>query len=272
MAAPTGYIRLAGARKQKKTYLKESYSEGAFKITRPVYLTQTGEAYFYIMSPGGGYINGDSYIIEVLLEENAEAVVTTQSSTKIYKTRSNPAFQQMNIHLKSGSILEYLPDPVIAYQDSCFKQSTVVRMEKGAALIFADIFTPGWAPDGSLFSYDLLQSKMEVYMEDTLVLFDHLKLKPDEDILGIGYMEGYTHFGTMIVIDERINQIFLEEMYELLEPIKTARIGFSMLSIPGFSLRVLANTTQEIEKVLFVCHENIRKKLLVKEPVFLRKY
>ncbi|MGF6952071.1 urease accessory protein [Neobacillus sp. B4I6] len=272
MEQRTGYLRITGAKKGKKTILKESYSEGALKITRPVYLTGGGEAYFYVMNPGGGYIDGDSYQTVILLEEDAEVVVTTQSSTKIYKTRTSPAFQEMDIHLKSGSVLEYLPDPVIAYQHACFKQRTVIRMEQNSSLICTDIFTPGWAPDGTLFKYDLLQAKMEIYMEDKLILFDHVKLQPDNDLKGIGMMEGFSHFGTMIVIDHRINPSLVEELQEILDTFLDVRIGISILAVSGFALRVLANTTQVIEKVLHVCHEIIRIKVLEKEPVFLRKY
>jgi urease accessory protein len=268
----TGYLRLTGARKGKKTILKESYSEGAFKITRPVYLTTSGEACFYIMNPGGGYVDGDSYKIDICLEEQAMAIITTQSSTKIYKTRTRPVIQETAIHLKNGSVLEYLPDPIIAYQHACYKQRTVVRMESGASLICSDIYTPGWAPDGTLFQYGLLQSKMEVYLDERLILFDHVKIQPDADIMGIGMMEGYTHFGTMIVIDERVNQLFLEEIHDLFENLSEIRIGLTMLAIPGFALRVLANSTQQIEKVLANCHERIRNQLLEKETVFLRKY
>jgi urease accessory protein len=269
---PTGYLRLAAARKKEKTIFKETYSEGAFKITRPVYLTSSGEAYGYVMNPGGGYVDGDTYKISIVLEEEAEVLLTTQSSTKIYKTRTKPAIQEMDVYLKKGSLLEYLPDPVIAYQHACFKQNMIVQMDKGASLVCCDIFTPGWAPDGTQFRYDLLQLKMEVYLEQLLVLFDHIKLEPDEDMTGIGYMEGYTHFGTMIVIDERVNKVFLEELHDHLEPLTEIRIGVSMLAVPGFALRILANSTQAIEHILSVTHELIRKEILGKEPVFLRKY
>ena len=272
MENQTGYLSLTGSRKGKKTILKESYSEGAFKITRPVYLTTSGEAYFYIMNPGGGYVDGDTYKIEICVEEAANAVVTTQSSTKIYKTRIRPVLQETNIYLKSGSVLEYLPDPVIAFQHARYKQTMVVKMEQDASLICADIFTPGWAPDGTLFRYDFLQSKMEIYMGNRLVLFDHVKLEPDSDFEGIGMMEGYTHFGSLLVIDHRINSAIIEELQELFDSYSNGRIGISMLAVPGFALRVLASSTQEIEKVQSICHQIVRRKILKTDPVFLRKY
>jgi urease accessory protein len=109
-------------------------------------------------------------------------------------------------------------------------------------------------------------------LEQQLVIFDHIKLEPDEDMTGIGYMEGYTHFGTMIIIDERVNKTLLEELHDLLEPLTEIRIGVSMLTVPGFALRLLANSTQAIEYIQSVTHELIRKRILGKEPVFLRKY
>src|SRR4051794_3493521 len=146
----TGYLRAVFAKKGERSILQDSYFEGAFKITRPIYLDGTGQAYVYIMNPGGGYLDGDSYRMEFHLESGAEALLTTQSSTKIYKTLKRPVFQETEIYLKKGSFLEFVPDPVIAYEHARFKQLTTVRMESGASLVYGDIFTPGWAPDGSL--------------------------------------------------------------------------------------------------------------------------
>lgn len=93
-----------------------------------------------------------------------------------------------------------------------------------------------------------------------------------KDMTGIGYMEGYTHFGTMIIIDERVNKAFLEELHALFEPMTELRIGVSMLTVPVFALRVLRNSTQAIEHIQSVTHELLRKRIFGKEPVFLRKY
>ncbi|WP_082130177.1 urease accessory protein UreD [Aneurinibacillus tyrosinisolvens] len=224
------------------------------------------------MNPGGGYIDGDSYRIDVYLEPEAEVLLTTQSSTKIYKTMKQAVIQETNIFLKKGSFLEYLPDAVIAYEHARFKQRTIIRMERGASLVCADILTPGWAPDGTNFRYDLLQSRMEIYVADKLVLFDHLKLEPAQDIEGLGSMEGYTHFGSMIVIDDGVDGEFLDQLYDELSSCLEASIGLSMLSIHGFVLRVLANRTQDVEKVFSICQGMVREKALGKMPVFLRKY
>lgn len=269
----TGYLRTILAKKQDKTYIKDAYFQGAFKITRPVYLDETGQACLYIMNPGGGYLAGDTYRMEVELEQGAEAIVTTQSSTKIYKTANLPAVLETEISLKKDSLLEYLPDSTIAYRHARFRQRTTVRMEDGATLVCADIFTPGWAEDGTLFSYDLIQSKLQVYLHDELVLLDHLKLIPDDAFRGMGSFDGFTHFGSLVAIGEQATEEFIEQLHEAIQAAEPcAKTGISLLSVPGFALRVLANSTQEIEQVIALCHGRIRQGWFDKKPIFLRKY
>ena len=86
-------------------------------------------------------------------------------------------------------------------------------------------------------------------------------------------MEGFTHLGSMIVIGEKLTAAFLDELSDLLEDIQQiVKLGFPNLSVPGFTIRVLASTTQAIEKIFMKCHQLIREQWFDKKAVFLRKY
>ncbi|MBN2910176.1 urease accessory protein UreD [Polycladomyces sp. WAk] len=272
MGSWTGYLRAVFSQKGERSVLRDAYFEGALKITKPVYLDETGQACVYLMNPGGGYLGGDSYRMEVFLEAGAEVLLTTQSSTKVYKTPRRPVLQETELNLKKGSFLEYVPDPVIAYPHARFAQRTIVRMEPGASLVCTEVLTPGWAPDGSRFRYDLLQSRMDVYMEDQLVLFDHVKLEPDRDMPGLGYMEGFTHLGSLVVIQEGIDDSFIDRIHRLLEPFSEVKIGLSLLMVPGLALRVLAQRTQDVESIFDLCRGILRENRWGATTVFLRKY
>ena len=77
-------------------------------------------------------------------------------------------------------------------------------MEKGATFLYCDIITPGWSPEGEQFSYDMLQLINEIYMDDELVVYDHIKLTPaTQNMESIGFMEGFSHLGSMIVVGEQ---------------------------------------------------------------------
>ena len=270
----TGVLRLSMEKKRDKTVTKQIYFQGAFKMLRPHYLDNSGQACYFLINPGGGYVDGDRYRMEITLEEQAELILTTQSATKVYRTPHTPVLQENEIVLKKGSVLEYIPDPLIAYRNAKYKQNTIIRMESGATLFYSDILTPGWSPDGEWFKYDLLQLKNEIYLDGKLVLFDHLKLQPIEaGVDGIGYMEGYTHLGSIIVISEKVNEDVLQGLYNVIEKdLGACKAGMSLLTESGFTVRILAHSTQKVEELIVACSTFLRKEWYDRHPVTLRKY
>ncbi|PIC63940.1 urease accessory protein [Sporosarcina sp. P13] len=270
----TGVLRLSMEKKRNKTVTKQVYFQGAFKMLRPHYFDNTGQACFFLINPGGGYVDGDRYRMEITLEEEAELILTTQSATKVYKTPHTPVVQENIIHLKKDSILEYIPDALIAYREAKYKQNTVIQMERGATLFYSDILTPGWSPDGEWFQYDLLQLKNEIYLDGQLILFDHLKLQPLEDgVDGIGYLEGYTHLGSMIIISEQVTSDVVQRLYDEVEKdFSDCKVGLSLMNEGGFTVRILAHSTQKIEELLASCSAFLRKEWYDRAPVALRKY
>ncbi|MEK3887826.1 urease accessory protein UreD [Bacillus sp. FSL K6-3431] len=274
MSGWTGELRLKLENKKGKTIPNDVYYQGAFKVMRPLYLDESGQVTYFLINPGGGYVDGDTYRMDITVEEGAELLLTTQSAAKVYKTPNVPVSQETNFTLKENSVLEYIPDPLIGYRDARYVQKNMIHMEKGATLVYCDMLTPGWSPDGELFSYGKLQLKNEIYMENELVVFDHLKLEPARKQMGaIGLMEGFTHLGSMIVVGEKMTSDFLDELYELLgEVAGESKFGISQLAVPGFTLRVLANSTQAMEKIFMECHRLIREQWFNKKAVFLRKY
>lgn len=274
MADWTGSLRLEVEDKKGKTIPKNVYFQGAFKVMRPIYHDDSGQACYYLLNPGGGYLDGDRYQMEISLKERARLTLTTQSATKIYKTPNQPVYQETEITLKEGSYLEYIPDPLIAYQNARYKQKNIIHMDKSATLLYSDILTPGWSPNGDRFSYDMLQLMNEIHMENELVVYDHIKLNPgSQNMTAIGFMEGYTHLGSMIVVGEQTNSELLDQIYSSIDlNTKEYKIGLSSLHVPGFTVRILANSTQMIENIFAECHRIICRNWFNTPPSFLRKY
>lgn len=270
----TGSLSLDLEERQGKTVAKRVYFQGAFKVMRPIYADNSGQVTYYLLNPGGGYLDGDRYSMEISAGVGAKATITTQSATKIYKTPKSLAYQETKISLKKDSYLEYLPDPLIAYENAHYKQKNIVHMERGATFLYTDILTPGWSSSGRKFSYDTIQSITKIYWDDKLGVFDHIKLMPQRQTMsGLGHMEGYTHLGSMIAVSEQMDQTLLDELFDHIQSEQgDFTFGISNLAIPGFSLRIQANATQTIERILNRCHEIISKKWNQRPPISLRKY
>ncbi len=270
----TGVLNLNVEDRKGKTVAKNVYFQGAFKVMRPIYHDDSGRACYYLLNPGGGYLDGDRYQMKLSLGENAKLTLTTQGATKIYKTPKNHAYQESEIELAAGSFLEYVTDPLIAYQNANYKQKNVIRMDKTATLFYSDIITPGWSPEGENFSYETVQLLNEIYIDDELVVYDHIKLKPlNQNIKGLGFMEGYTHLGSMIVVGQQSDSCLLDRLYSVIEMNKNeCKVGLSALPVPGFTVRMFANSTQVIEKIFSEIHACISEEWFERKPCFLRKY
>ena len=109
-------------------------------------------------------------------------------------------------------------------------------MEKGATFLYSDIITPGWSPDGKRFSYEQLQLINEIYMDHELVAYDHIKLNPaNQNMETIGFMEGFSHLGSMMVVGEQTTPELLDRLYHVIQS-KTMPIK---LGYPNYLLKDL---------------------------------
>lgn len=270
----TGFLSLDIENRAGKSVPKDIYFHNALKVQRPIYHGNTGKPCYYILNVGGGYMDGDTYRTEVRLRENAELTLTTLGATLIYKTLNTPVYQETEMFLEKDSYLEYMPDPIIGYEKARYKQFDTIYMEKGATLLYSDILTPGWSAERRSFSYDLLQLKTNIYLEDELVVYDNIVLQPAvQQIDVLGFMEEYTHLGTFIVIGEKTDEDFIKRLHGLIqEQPGDFKAGISSLTVPGFTVRVMANLTQDIQRIFSACHKFLSEEWYGKTPGSLRKY
>jgi len=268
----TGELQLELREKKNKTIPVDVFFRGAFKVMRPVYLDNSGQLTYYLLNPGGGYLSGDTYSMDIKVNENARAILTTQSATKVYKTPGEPAYQYGKFTLKPNSLLEYIPDPLIVYREGSYKQLNQFYLDDTSTLIYSDIITPGWSPTGKQFSYDRVDLQTEVFINHELGVFDRIVTEPAKNNLSkFGRMEGYSHLGSMLVISPFVSDELIEHIYDRIGK-EEVNVGISRCPVPGFSLRILANQTQIIEEILKMCHDYLREKWFGISPVFLRKY
>lgn len=261
----TGYLQIEVGKRLNKSVITNSYYDGVLKITKPTYVSETLPL-LTLIHVGGGYVDGDSYLTEVTLNKSASLALTTQAATKVYKSPRFGASQTMNYVLKEESALYVRQDSLILYKHARFIQNTNVYMSSTSTFSYMEIITPGWSADGKFFQYKKLTSKLRVFVDGKLAVFDHLLLQPSDGLEELLYLEGYTHIGTMLFLDKRVNAAFVDELREeLLEMSEKARIGISLLSVNGLSIRILANTTDCIESIFTECETYINQKLLKRE-------
>ena len=88
-------------------------------------------------------------------------------------------------------------------------------------------------------------------------------------------MEDYTHLGSCYFIHPNVNQKLIDSVYEQIKHYQQqydCRFGITKLPTHGFSIRILSNKTQIIEKILTTLQEFVVKTIFDRDVDFLRKY
>lgn len=272
----TGQLDLSVFNNGKKSVARDIFFEKALKVMRPVYLNGSNIPTFYIVNVGGGYLDGDRYKMNFNIDSNAKVILTSQGATKIYKTLKDHVEQYQTFNIKDNGYAEYVGDPIIAFENAKFYQHNTFNLSQNAALFYTDILTPGYSKEDKTFSYTYMHLLNEVYVDDTLVVFDNMLLDPKKNnVNDIGYMENYTHLGSCYFIHPQVNQKFIDSVYDQIKHFQQeydCRFGITQLPTHGFTIRILSNKTQVIEKILTTLQSYVLKQIFDRDLDFLRKY
>lgn len=263
-----------------KSIASRQFHQGALRVLRPHYLDGSGQVCYVIVNPGGAYLGADLYVIDVEVGSGAKLLLTTQSATKIYRTPGSFAEQRMNLRLGEGAQLELAPDQLIAYREASYRQNTHITVRPSSSLMMAEVVTPGWSPDGSSFRYEELRLRNEIRVDTgagtELLALDNLLVRPPlDDVTGMAFMEGFSHLGSLIVVDPRVNQALADELHAVTQD-HDAFTGISLTQsvagTTGLIVRSLANSTEELARLLGACTGLLRHNWNGQDRLNLRKH
>ncbi|WP_082699161.1 urease accessory protein UreD [Arthrobacter sp. EPSL27] len=275
-----GELALRIAERRGRSVAVHQFHQGALRVLRPHYLDDSGQVCYVVVNPGGAYLGADLYVLDVEVEAGAKLLLTTQSATKVYRTPGSFAEQRMRLRLGEGAQLELAPDQLIAYREASYRQNTHITVHSTSSVVISEVVTPGWSPDGASFRYEELRLRTEIHVESGersgLLALDNLLIRPPQhDVTGLGFMEGFSHVGSLIAVDRRVDQDLADELH-LLAGGHDAFTGVSLTAtvdgISGLVLRALSNSTDELNRLLGACSALLRRRWHGTPPLDLRKY
>jgi urease accessory protein len=275
-----GRLELLITERRGKSIASRQFHQGALRVLRPHYLDDSGQVCYVVVNPGGAYLGADLYVVDVEVGDGARLLLTTQSATKIYRTPGSFAEQRMTLRLGDGAQLELAPDQLIAYREASYRQNTHITVRPSSSLMMSEVITPGWSPDGASFRYEELRLRNEIRVETgsgtELLALDNLLVRPPlNDVTGVAFMEGFSHLGSLIVVDPRVDQALADELHVATQA-HDAYTGISLTGsvagTTGLIVRSLANSTEELARLLGACTALLRHNWNGQDPLNLRKH
>jgi urease accessory protein len=242
----------------RRTVIREQYCKTPLCVQRALYLEETlpAMAYVYIISPSGGILQGDRYRIDIVLNNNSFAHVTTQSATRIYKMEKNFGTQMVNVEVKEGSYFEYIPDQIIPFRNSRFYQAVELNVHDNATMIYSEMLVPGRVARGESFEYDICYIRTRARNQLGKPRFvDMIKLEPKKEDLRLEEIMGtFDVVGTMYIITrplyiKDLQQEINLKINELQETIAGGASAFP--NKQGIIVRMLGKTAGEVRNMIF---------------------
>ncbi|MEX2192281.1 MAG: urease accessory protein UreD [Nitrosarchaeum sp.] len=260
-----------------RTIIKEKESMFPLSVQKEMYYDQFQPkmTHVYIVSSSGGILQGDKYMIDIILEKNALAHITTQGATRVYGMNVSNAIQVVNVSLDDGAYLEFIPDQIIPYKNSRFYQEINFKVHDNATMIYSEIISPGRIGMGEIFDYEICYLRsIGKNHKDELRFTDYTKIEPKKMNLQDFGVLGQKQITATVYILAKRNDI--EKIIQTLEnEIKNSseiEFGWStMTKENGILLRILGNTTRDVIRLVYDITKIVRKTILNSDFHEIRK-
>lgn len=195
-----GVLQLGFARNRGRTELVQHYQKSPLQIMHPLYFNplRPDMAYTYLMSSGGGILQGDRLRTDLHFGPGTSAYLATQTHTRVYRMDHDYAAAIMNIELEQDAYVEYLPEPTVPFADSRFYQQTSVVLDESATLLLGETVYAGRLARGERHAYDVYASDLEVRRPDgRLVALDRVRLCPQKGAESGAAVDGVNGLGVL---------------------------------------------------------------------------
>ncbi|KAI3825654.1 hypothetical protein L1987_07190 [Smallanthus sonchifolius] len=172
--------RLVVGRVGGKSAVTRCFSKYPLKFIVPTKAgrSQIDAVWIYTLTYGGGIVSGDCISFDLTIEDGCTAVLTTQASTKVYKSVAFKCSEQvMEARVGDGALLVVIPDPVTCFSTAKYSQKQVFRIMSGSSLLVVDWITSGRHESGEKWDFTLYKSTNNIYMETNPLFLDTVLLE-----------------------------------------------------------------------------------------------
>jgi urease accessory protein len=239
-----------------------------------------GAALVHVHNVSGGVLGGDDLEIDVTVGPRARALITTPSATQIYRREGGrEARQRTRVRVESDGLLELLPDPLIPFAGSAYRQHTAIDLGHGASLYWWEVVAPGRVARRESFAYDLLALDAEIRHEGRLVALERFAIEPKRFDPGAAARLGsFEYFGTFSVCKPGVDASRWRELEESLD--RTASVlerpgellvGCGALAAHGVAVRALARRGRDITAAFEALRAQAKWELDAAEAIRPRK-
>ncbi len=173
VAVDAGRGSLRVARAGARSVVTKAYATSPLRLLTPS--NHGRAAWVYTSSYGGGLVDGDRIVIDVDVTAGATAFVSTQASTKVYRS-PNGTTATLNGRVGHGALLVMAPDPVVCFADARYRQRQRFDVDEDGALVVVDAIVAGRCAAGERWAFREYHSLIDVVVGGRWLVHDPVAL------------------------------------------------------------------------------------------------
>ncbi|ALG67647.1 urease accessory protein UreD [Beggiatoa leptomitoformis] len=210
-------LQLYFTQRVTRTVLSQRRHSGPLQIQRPFYPETNGTCHVYLLHPPGGIVGGDHLQIQIHVDKNAQALITTPAATKLYAHPTHFSQQNIQLTVAQQGILEWLPQETIAFNDSRSHSQLRVMLAPDSVFMGWDIVCLGRPASHERFMQGQLRQAIEIYVGKTPLWIERAYYQGDSPLLSSAWgLAGYPVVGSFLCAVPTITTWAMDELRETL--------------------------------------------------------
>jgi urease accessory protein len=249
-AAGTAYLTFT--RSGAETVLTRAFATSPAKLIATKGRGPT--CWVYSSTLGGGFVGGDDIQLHASVEAGARALLTTQASTKVYRSL-RPSRQSLEASVEADALLAVVPDPVVCFAEADFTQTHRYDLHRDASLVMVDWITSGRHASGERWAFSRYESRFDIRRGSERIFFDALVLEPHIDsvvermgrfdVLLTAVITGPLVAAAAMGMVSRLSQASINRQANLVISASRLRDGGALLRMAGTSVEQMGYPLRE---------------------------
>ncbi len=241
-----GNLNLVYAQHQGKTQVIHSEMKAPLKVQRSFY-PEGGICHSVILHTAGGIVGGDRNSLSFHLQPHAQALITTATASKIYRSNGLRSSQSVQMQVDADACLEWLPQETIVFDGAIYRQDLRVELATGARWLGWEITRFGRTARGERFLHGDWKSHTEVWQQGLPLWIDRQWLPAGRDIIDSPHgLAGLPIVGSLAWIGQAVEPEIVEKARVLWQKQHSSSQGGVTCLPTGLLCRYRGSSTTEV--------------------------
>jgi urease accessory protein len=279
-------LALRFAVQAERTALVHNAHSGPLRVQKALYPEAINPhiCHAVIVHPPAGVAGGDVLSIDLTLEANAHALITTPGATQWYKSATaTPASMAVALRLDAHAKLDWLPQENILFDRSQVQLHTVIDLHPSASAIGWDVCMLGRSAAGERWQQAALQQRNTLTRGGKVLWVEHSDISSelsDNDVNSqlrhnAAALAGHSIMGTLWAVGECANSEQAQAFAAALPYTDALKTGITFLQDNHYSggvilLRVLGKDMESVRRCMVAAWLHFRPLIHGVEAVPLR--